>query len=378
MPNSVDIKKQIIKYIIYLVVVLGLTALALYFSIGSNFNKIIETIKQAHVGYLFLIVGIVLLCILCRFVVIFVLTRIFEKKYLFHRAIVIDQVGTLYRMITPAGLGGHVMEGYVYSKQGVKLSSALSVIAMYSIVYQVVLILYGIITIAVKHDLVNQIGYIPISFTSTSPVNVPLWVLISIGFAFNVLSIGFILLISYWNGFFKFIRGPIVSLLAKLHIVKNKEVTQSGLDETVKNFRENLKRLFTHWPSLLISVVMFFLYITISYSTPYFSGLSLGNTSGYANFWDSVLLSNFHQMVTCIIPIPGSSVISEMFFLQLFYPSSGPSFYSTEEIARASLLLWRSLMFIIPLFISLVVTLIYRPRKKKNINENNENQNPQE
>ena len=122
----------------------------------------------------------------------------------------------------------------------------------------------------------------------------------------------------------------------------------------------------------------FFAYITISYSVPYFCGLSLGNTSSDANFWDSVLLSNFHQMVTCIIPIPGNSVLSELFFLRLFYPASGPSFYSTEEIARASLLLWRSLMFIFPLFISCIFTLVYRPRKNIDNHDHQENQNPQE
>ena len=97
----------------------------------------------------------------------------------------------------------------------------------------------------------------------------------------------------------------------------------------------------------------------------------------YANYWDSVLLSNIHQMVTCIIPIPGSSVISEMFFLQLFSPSVGPSFYDNEVIARASLLLWRSLMFIFPLFIASLYTIIYRPRKRNN-NENPKDQNLEE
>ena len=154
--------------------------------------------------------------------------------------------------------------------------------------------------------------------------------------------------------------------------------TVERFDNAVTNFRSNLKTLGRNIPVFLICVVCFFAYITISYSVPYFCGLSLGNTSSDANFWDSVLLSNFHQMVTCIIPIPGNSVLSELFFLRLFYPASGPSFYSTEEIARASLLLWRSLMFIFPLFISCIFTLVYRPRKNIDNHDHQENQNPQE
>lgn len=369
---SKDIKKQIIRYVIYLFFVLGLTALAFYLSIGNNVTRVLDTLKSANAWYIVAIFGVVVGCILARSIVVYFLTRIFEKKYLFHRAIAIDQIGSLYRMVTPAGIGGHVMETYTYNKQGIKVSSALSIIAMYSIVYQVVLILYGIISIIVKSNVINDIGHIYISFGNNG-VSISLWVLISIGFAFNVFSIGFILLISYWNGFFRFIRGPIVSLLVKIHLLKNKEKNQAKLDKAVINFRNNLKTLFKHVPTLLIGVLFFFIYITISYSVPYICGLSLGNASIYANYWDSVLLSNIHQMVTCVIPIPGSSLISEMFFLQLFYPGSGPSFYESESIARASLLLWRSLMFVIPLFIASIYTIVYRPRKKK-IDENHKDQ----
>ena len=374
---SKEIKKQIVRYIIYLLFVLGLTALAFYLTVGNSLDAILVTLKKANLWLIFVILLIVFICILARSIVIFFLTRIFEKDYYFHRSIAIDQIGSLYRMVTPAGIGGHVMETYTYNKQGVKISNALSVLAMYSIIYQVVLIIYGLITIIIKRDLVNEIGFISISFNSSSEASAPLWLLIGIGFSFNILSIGFIYLISYWNGFFKFIRGPIVSLLKKVHLIKDVEVSRNNLDIAVINFRNNLKTLFKNIKVVVISIISFFVYITISYSVPYFCGLSLGNASPNANFWDSVLLSNFHQMITCIIPIPGSSVISELFFLRLFYPTSGPSFYDSEEIARASLLLWRSLMFIFPLIIACLYTLIYRPRKRKN-DENHQDQDLKE
>ncbi len=361
-----EIIKQVIRYVIYLIIVLGLTALAFYLTIGDKINDIFTVLGSANIWYILLILVVVIGCIIFRSISIFSLTRLFEKDYYFHRSIMIDQIGSLYRMVTPAGIGGHVMETYTYTKQGVKISNALSVLAMYSIIYQIVLIAYGIITIIVKHDLVNEIGSISISFNNDNALQVPLWLLVGIGFAFNTLSIGFILLISYWNGFYHFIRGPIFKLLVKIRVFKNLEESQTKLDGAVINFRGNLKTLFKHIPTFLICFVCFFIYITISYSVPYLCGLALGNTSVNANFWDSVLLSNFHQMVTCIIPIPGSSVVSELFFLRLFYPTSGPVFFDTEEIARASLLLWRSLMFIFPLVIACLVTLIYRPRKRVN------------
>ncbi len=359
-PVDKDIKRHIILNIIYLVVVLGLTTLSFFLTVGNKLHSISEVLSKANIWYIIAILGVVLGCIVSRSIAVYSLTHIFDRKYYFHRAVAIDQVGALYRMITPAGLGSHVMETYLYRKQGIRVSNALSILAMYSVVYQVVLILYNAISIAVKSNVINQIGYL-----SINGWNVSLWLLIGIGFGFNVLTIGFIYLLSYWTPFYKFVKGPIYKLLAKLHIIKNLEVSRESLDSARDNFKGNLKILSKNIPVLIVTGLMFMVYITISYSVPYIAGLSLGNTSPTANYWDSVLLSNVHQMVTCIIPIPGSAGISELFFYSLFFPAQGPKFYSSDEIARASLLLWRSLMYIIPLIIALVYTLIYRPRKQK-------------
>ena len=368
-----DLKKAIIRNIIYLIIVIGLTALAFYLTIGNNVYAIGEALKQANLWYIVAILGVVLGCILCRSIAIFTLTRINYSDYFFHRSFAIDQIGTLYRMVTPAGLGSHIMETHTFVTQGVRRSSALSILAMYSIVYQIVLILYGVISIILKRDVINQIQYVFIY-----EARFPLWVLVGIGFGFNLLTIGFILLLSYWDGFFNIIRGPICKLLFKIHLIKDLERARTHLDGSKVNFRTNLKTLFKNAKALIICVIMFFIYITISYSVPYIAGLSLGNTSIFANYWDSVLFSNIHQMVTAVIPIPGGSGLSEYFFYQLFYPSQGPQFYDSEGVARASLLIWRSLMFIIPLFIASVFTIAYHPRKRLKSHANQENQDLEE
>lgn len=354
-----DIKKLLIKNIIYLIVVIGLTALAFYLTIGNNIYNIDDALMGANVWYIIAVFGVILGCILARSIAIFALTRINYKDYFFHRSFAIDQIGTLYRMVTPAGLGSHIMETHTFVTQGVRRSSALSILAMYSIIYQVVLIIYGVVSIVLKRDIINEIRYVTIYDWKIS-----LWLLVGIGFGINVLTIGFILLLSYWDGFFKLIRGPICKLLFKIHLIKDLERARTHLDGSKVNFRTNLKILFKNAKTLIICIIMFFIYITISYSVPYIIGLSLGNTSPYANYWDSVLFSNIHQMVTSIIPIPGGSGLSEYFFYQLFYPSQGPQFYDSEGVARASLLLWRSLMFIIPLFIAAIFTIIYHPRRR--------------
>ena len=71
-----DLKKAIIRNIIYLIIVIGLTALAFYLTIGNNVYAIGEVLKQANLWYIVAIFGVVLGCILCRSIAIFTLTRI--------------------------------------------------------------------------------------------------------------------------------------------------------------------------------------------------------------------------------------------------------------------------------------------------------------
>lgn len=374
-----ELKSQIIRYVIYLVIVLGLTTLAFFLTVGNDLSKIASILVDANAWFILVILAIVISCFFVRSLAVYFLTRSMFKGYPLHRAIGVDQVATLYRMVTPAGLGSHIMETHVFHKQKISISSALSILAMYSIVYQVVLILYNIITLIVKGGVISEIGYINIVFSDTSNINIPLWVLISIGFIFNLLVIAFILALSYWNKFFQFIDGPLGSLGHKMKIIKDLNKYHNKLEGAKNNFRDNLKHLFGHIPTLVMTALCFFVYITISYSTPYFAGLALNNTSPSSNFWDSVFYSNLHQMVTCVIPIPGSSVVSELFFLRLFYPASGAKFYESEEMTKAALILWRSLTFIFPLIISCFYTLIYSPRKEPYYEyENNQNQEAEE
>ena len=372
MTKEKNIKKQILLYSIYLIIILGLTALAIYFTLGKNYQNVLSVLGGANWVYIMVVFFIVIACILTRSLVLYLLATIKLRKYSFHRAIALDQVGVFYRTTTPAGLGGNVMQTATFKRQGISISTGASIVAMYFIVYQFALIIYNIITLIIKGSLINDIGFIAISFTSTSHVNIPLWLLISIGFLFNLGSIGLIFLLSFWKGFYKFVDGPILKLLVKMKILKDIDYQHDKLNNAAINFRNNLKNLFSHWKIMLSAFLLCCLYITISYSVPYFVGLSLGNTSTSANFFDSVFLSNLHQMVTTVLPLPGGTMVSELFFLKLFYPVNGAKFYSSEEIARASLLLWRSLMFIIPLFISLIYTICYFPRKRNYDNIENQ------
>ena len=378
-------KKSTVKYILNISIVLIATSLAIFFAIKDNAQEIFRYLVTADWKYLLIILGIMAGCIAVRSFLYFAFARLFTRDYHFHQAIAVDQIGQFYNAITPGASGGQIMQAYTYKKQGVAVSSAVSILAMYSIVYQVILIIFGLISFIVKYDFITALGYVKITLNESGSLNIPIWPLTIIGFILNVGVIALVFLMGYWHGFHNFIMGPVVSLCAKLKIVKNPDKTRENLRIQVENFKIEFRRLSTNIPFLLLVVISFTAYMCLKFCIPYFVGLALGNQSDVASFWDCIFLSNYHQMITGLIPVPGSAGVSEFVFYNLFmneknlesgffciYDSLGyPDLAATKTLARSALLVWRSSTFVIPITIGGFVAAFYRssPKNEAHLND---------
>ena len=171
--------------------------------------------------------------------------------------------------------------------------------------------------------------------------------------------------------------GPVIALLHKIKIIKNADKTRENLRIQVENFKIEFRRLWTNIPFFILVAVCFVIYLTLKFSVPYFCGLALGSEhQGINYFWDSVFLGNYHQMITGLIPLPGSAGVSEYFFVRLFYDEVDPEigFYyistgSSYSLTASALLLWRSITFIIPIIAAGFTTAFYRASPKEEVAE---------
>lgn len=364
------------KYIINILLVLIVTVVALLLSMWNDFDNVLKNLMQCNWWYILIVCGIMGLCILVRGLILFCFARLYTKKYRYHQALACDQVGVFYNAVTPGASGGQVMQSYTFKKQGVPISSAVSIMAMYSILFQTVLIIYGLVSFFVKYDVISSVNAeIPLFGLV---IKLPMWALTIIGFLLNVSVILLVLLMAYWRGFHNFIMGPCINFLSKIKIIKNKEKSQESLRVQVENFKMEFRRLWSNIPFALLIALLFTIYMTFKFSLPYFVGLAIDpNCVGVSNespiklFFDAVFLSNYHQMVTGLIPIPGSAGVSEYFFIQLFKGN----FYSTtqlggNDITSTALLLWRSITFSIPLLFAGITTAFYKGSPKEVIGRN--------
>ena len=371
-------KKSTIKYILNISLVLIATGLAIFFAIKDDAKEIGHYLSTADVNFLLVVLAVMAGCILVRSFILFCFAHLFTRKYHFHQAIAVDQIGQFYNAITPGASGGQIMQAYTYKKQGVQISSAVSILAMYSIVYQTILIIFGTISFIVKYDFIISIGYIQTGIKiNEMPMNIPIWPLTIIGFLLNVGVIFIVFLMGYWHGFHNFVMGPVVTLLHKIKLVKDPDKTRENLRIQVENFKIEFRRLSTNIPFLILVIVSFTAYIILKFCIPYFVGKALHNESPSASFWDCIFLSNYHQMITGLIPIPGSAGVSEFVFYNLFLNEKNPEkgFFAimvngaadveaSRTLCRASLLIWRSSTFVIPILIGGLVSAFYRSAPK--------------
>ena len=376
-------KKSIAKYILNISFVLIVTVASIVISTWKKEKEIFTLFSKADVKWILVILGVMFLTIMVRSFILFCFARLYTRNYHFHQAVAVDQVGVFYNAVTPGASGGQIMQAYTYKKQGLHISSAVSALAMYSIIFQIVLIIYGVLAFVIKFDLIYHMPPLSIQIDQLN-IEIPTLILTIFGFILNVSVILLVLLMGYWHAFHNFIMGPVIGFLAKLRILKKPDKTRENLRIHVENFKIEFRRLWTNIPFFILMVVCFAIYMTLKYSIPYFCGLALGNEHvEFKYFWDSVFLGNYHQMITGILPLPGSAGVSEFFFTKLFYNESFPEegFYFVDYIEKAgasteaasysltvsSLLLWRSITFIFPIIVAGLTTAFYRASPKSEL-----------
>ena len=183
-------KKAAWKYVLNISLVLIATVVALVITLHKNFWTIMDNLAKANIYWILGIIGILLLVIVVRGLVLTSFARLYTRKYHLHQGIAVDQIGTFYNAVTPGGSGGEFMQAYTFKKQGIPISSAVSMMAMYSIVFQSVLIVYGLVSFFVKFEKIISMDNFVIFGLS-----LPMWLLAIIGFFLNVSVILIILLL---------------------------------------------------------------------------------------------------------------------------------------------------------------------------------------
>lgn len=378
------------SYIISFGLVIVLTIVTMFISLYSagegdfvlGAKSIFDALTTCSPLYLGIIVLVMFLTYCIEAIILVVFCRLYTRHYYFHQGLANSMIGAFYNDVTPGASGGQVMQVYTLKKQGIEVSNAASIMVMWFIIYQCALIAFDIIAILFEWNAITSIGEFKIPnvdfFGWDGTISV--FPLIIMGFGLNLGVILGLFLMSYSHRFHNFIMHYIIGFLGKIKILKNPDKTRENLRVQVENFKIELRRLQANVPVTIFIFLCFLVILILRFSIPYFAGLALGafgSDQGFdiMMFFDCSFRSSFHQMVTGLIPLPGSAGVSELFFNAMF-----TNFYvETQEVIDgvlvitrtssanmvAAQILWRVATYHLVIVISGIVTSLYHSRPRE-------------
>lgn len=373
MAEKTKKKGASLKYLLYIFVVLIATAISLVVSLwGDKFGAVVDAFSKADWRYILIIIAIVLFSYLIDGFIIWAFCRLYTRQYKLHQGFATSLVGQFYSDVTPGASGGQVMQIYTLKSQGIQVSNAASIMVMWFILYQSALIIFDLVAYGVEWNQIMAIKNIDIPMNDGGVLTLPLLPFIILGFLLNLSVIAMLFIMSYSHKFHNFILHYAIGFLGKIHLVKNPDKTRENLRIQVENFKIELRRLQANIPIVILQIILFLLLLFSRYCIPYFAGAALhgfGEDAAFSfkDMMDASFLSAFHQMVTGLIPIPGSAGVSELFYYYLFNNYFG----NNEAVVSATQILWRTATFHIMLVVSGLVAALYRSRPKEPLHHAN-------
>ncbi|MCR5664658.1 MAG: flippase-like domain-containing protein [Oscillospiraceae bacterium] len=229
-------------------------------------------------------------------------------------------IGRYYDNVTPSGVGGQPFQIYYMKKNGVPNgpSAAIPVAGFLSMQFGFILLALLVLLCGGgtgESEVVRVAAAIGLFFYSFFPV--------------------VIILFALFPHFARRVTGWTVSLLARMHLVKNKEESAENFIANVDEYSRCLKELLKNGRLCLQILALGFAYQAVICSIPFFVILAFG---GEVGFFESLATTALIYAAITFIPTPGNAGAAEGMFYAVF------SMLTTGYIFWA-MLTWRFFVF---------------------------------
>lgn len=269
--------------------------------------------------------------------------KTFKKDFKFRYTVKNLLITQFFNGVTPFSSGGQPAQIYFLRQQGVDIPTASSIIIQNFIVYQIILVLYGLFAIIINH------------FLDLFPNISVLKGFIVLGFSINTLVMICLLFISYAKKTDKYLIEKIINILYKLKIVNHRMRAINKINKKIDEFhdsavaiRKNKKVFFKCFLYNLISFIFL-------YSIPFVIFLSTSNIN-LIGFLTSFVACSFVMLIGAFVPIPGGSGGLEFAFSKFYGEYIGGSILAT------TLLIWRFITYYLGMIIGAIVLTLNKRR----------------
>lgn len=250
-------------------------------------------------------------------------------------------LGKYYDNITPAAVGGQPFQIY-YMRKNSKLPAGLSTSIP----------IFGMISVQIGFIIVALICF---AFGGLTKDNPALIVTALIGLLFYAFWPTMVMGVSFFPKItMKFIRTA-VKVLARIHLVKNREVTLDKVEREMDDYAKSVKTILKTRGLFAKTIIISVVYNLLIASIPFFVLTAFG---GNVDFWHSLATTVAVMAAIYFVPTPGNSGAAEGTFFVVFSAlSSGYVFWA--------MLVWRFFSYYIYIILGLITYLNINLEKRR-------------
>ena len=331
------------------IILLIICTIVLYFVVKDDFADIVDNLLLANKWLILLSVLLIVGYWLLRSLALYIVVKKYKKNIRYSKMLHQILITQFFNVITPFATGGEPMQVYMLKKSGVKVAKATKIIVQEFIMYQMALVLMGVVCLILNFAF---------DICDVSPF---LANLIVLGFIINI-AIGLIcIFVSFSERFSKFIVRISLKIGTKLKLIKNVEKTTESWNEKVEEYNESGTMLKENKKLFFTCVLINFVALLIFYLIPFFVFLSLGHHVGIMQ----VLVSSaFILLVGNFVPIPGGSGGIEFAFLEFFYTTL-PDIDEKSAVLKSALIVWRGITYFLGIIVGGVALGLFKGDEKK-------------
>ena len=329
---------------INIVILVLITSLVLYLSLKDNFKAIINQILNINI--IWLIIAFLLLFIywLLRSLAIHTFVKMVKPKARYFNSFILMLRTQFVNAITPFATGGQPYQIYYLKKSDISITDSTVIIVENFIVYQIALVTLGLIALFSN------------MFMHIFKENNLLSHLIAIGFFMNTIVIVVLFIVSFGKKLNKVLINIGITILTKLHIVKDRQKQLDKWNEKINNFHESASVLLKHKKYFIKTIIYNFIALICLYLIPLIVLFSFGKYHNI-NVYETIVTSAYVMLIGSFVPIPGGSGGLEYGFVA-FYGT-----FISGSLLSAVMLVWRFITYYFGMIIGAIAFYIKKVKE---------------
>ncbi len=334
-------KKVFKSYWFNILIMLALSGIAVYIALKDDDGTTLSLFQNLNWGWVALLGGYM---IFYHMIVGWILCRLTVTKYPAYKlpqGIINSFIATFFHAITPSASGGQFMQVYVFRKQKVQFSEAVSILWMDFIIYQAMMVL----TVAIL--LISRLNVIIAS-------NFNLFIFVLLGFLISSSLIIGMWLITRFSRIYHWVMTSGIHFAAKVRLVKDEEKTVQRLKDVVARFEQEVEGFKQQKKAIGQVMLANIIRLFLAYGFPFVCALALKIPVGVHDLWEIMVLTACVNMVATLFIVPGASGGTELTFLALFTALFG------LVSARSLMIIWRFFSYYFMMMLSGIVFLIFK------------------